>query len=50
VFENAPLDQKISTSGLAIRRVNQAVGSMLGYTRVEELVGRKILEFACRAD
>jgi two-component system sensor histidine kinase VicK len=45
VFENSPLGQKIITPDLTIRQVNQAVVDMLGYTRPEDLIGRKILEF-----
>ena len=46
VFENAPLGQKIITPDLTIRQVNQAVVEMLGFTRPDELVGHKIIEFA----
>lgn len=46
VFENSPLGQKIITPDLTIRQVNAATVQMLGFTRAEELVGRKILEFA----
>ena len=46
VFENSPLGQKIITPDLTIRQVNQAVVDMLGYTRPEDLIGRKIAEFA----
>jgi two-component system sensor histidine kinase VicK len=46
VFENAPLGQKIITPDLTIRQVNQAVVTMLGFTRPDELIGRKIIEFA----
>jgi two-component system sensor histidine kinase VicK len=46
VFENAPLGQKIITPDLTIRQVNQAVVTMLGFTSPEELIGRKIIEFA----
>ncbi|GAB3824102.1 PAS domain-containing sensor histidine kinase [Hymenobacter jeollabukensis] len=46
VFENAPLGQKIITPDLTIRQVNQAVVNMLGYEQPEELIGRRILEFA----
>jgi len=45
VFENSPLGQKIITPDLTIRQVNAAVVAMLGYTRPEELIGRRILEF-----
>ncbi|MGI4741191.1 MAG: PAS domain-containing sensor histidine kinase [Janthinobacterium lividum] len=46
VFENSPLGQKIITPDLTIRQVNQAVVDMLGFTKPEDLVGRKIMEFA----
>lgn len=46
VFENSPLGQKIITPDLTIRQVNQAVVDMLGFARPDELIGRKILEFA----
>jgi two-component system sensor histidine kinase VicK len=46
VFENSPLGQKIITPDLTIRQVNQAVVDMLGFTRPDELIGRKIMEFA----
>jgi two-component system sensor histidine kinase VicK len=46
VFENSPLGQKIITPDLMIRQVNVAVVDMLGYTSPEELIGRRILEFA----
>ncbi|KAA9327715.1 PAS domain S-box protein [Hymenobacter busanensis] len=46
VFENSPLGQKIITPDLTIRQVNQAVLAMLGFTRPEELVGHKIIDFA----
>jgi len=45
VFENSPLGQKIITPDLTIRQVNQAVVTMLGYPRPEDIIGRKILEF-----
>jgi two-component system sensor histidine kinase VicK len=46
VFENSPLGQKIITPDLTIRQVNAAVVAMLGYTSPEELIGRRIMEFA----
>ncbi|TVT39265.1 PAS domain S-box protein [Hymenobacter setariae] len=46
VFENSPLGQKIITPDLMIRQVNVAVVDMLGYKSPEELIGRRILEFA----
>ncbi|WP_400192678.1 ATP-binding protein [Hymenobacter sp. B81] len=46
VFENSPLGLKIITPDLTIRQVNPAVLAMLGITRPEDLVGRKIIEFA----
>lgn len=44
VFENSPLGQKIITPDLMIRQINAAVVAMLGYTRPEELIGRRIME------
>ena len=46
VFENSPLGQKIITPDLTIHQVNQAVVDMLGFHRPEELIGRRIIEFA----
>lgn len=46
VFENSPLGQKIITPDLTIRQVNPAVVTMLGYSQPDELIGRRILEFA----
>ncbi|MDB5268083.1 MAG: hypothetical protein JWP58_1123 [Hymenobacter sp.] len=46
VFENSPFGQKIITPDLTIRQANQAVVDMLGCPDVQDLVGRKILEFA----
>jgi two-component system sensor histidine kinase VicK len=46
IFENSPFGQKIITPDLVIRQANQAVVEMLGCTDVEDLVGRKIMEFA----
>ncbi|MFC7671295.1 PAS domain-containing protein [Hymenobacter humi] len=46
VFENAPLGQKIITPDLTIRQANPAVVKMLGCAGVDDLVGRKIIEFA----
>lgn len=46
VFENSPLGQKIITPDLTIRQANQAVMTMLGCTRLDDIVGHKILEFA----
>lgn len=46
VFENAPLGQKIITPDLTIRQANPAVAQMLGCASVEDLVGRKILDFS----
>jgi two-component system sensor histidine kinase VicK len=45
VFDNSPLGQKIITPDLTIRQVNAAVIAMLGYTRPDELIGRRILDF-----
>ncbi|QNP54269.1 PAS domain S-box protein (plasmid) [Hymenobacter qilianensis] len=46
VFENSPLGQKIITPDLTIRQANPAVVRMLGLRSPDELVGRKIREFA----
>ncbi|MBD2715185.1 PAS domain S-box protein [Microvirga sp. STR05] len=46
VFENSPLGQKIITPDLVIRQANQALATMLGFERGQDLVGRRILEFA----
>ncbi|MBC6608409.1 PAS domain-containing sensor histidine kinase [Hymenobacter sp. BT188] len=46
VFENSPLGQKIITSDLTIRQVNPAILSMMGYSRPDELIGRRILDFS----
>jgi two-component system sensor histidine kinase VicK len=46
VFENSPLGQKIITPDLTIRQVNAAVVAMLGYTSPDELIGRRIMDFA----
>ncbi|MBD2722565.1 PAS domain-containing sensor histidine kinase [Hymenobacter armeniacus] len=46
VFENAPLGQKIITPDLVIQQANRAVVEMLGCAGVDDLVGRKILEFS----
>jgi two-component system sensor histidine kinase VicK len=46
VFENSPLGQKIITPDLTIRQANPAVVQMLGYTRLEDIVGHQIQEFA----
>lgn len=46
VFENAPLGQKIITPDLTIRQANPEVVKMLGCAGVDDLVGRKIIEFA----
>jgi two-component system sensor histidine kinase VicK len=46
VFEHSPLGNKIIDNELTIKQVNPAVVAMLGFTRAEELVGHKIIEFA----
>jgi two-component system sensor histidine kinase VicK len=46
VFDHSPLGNKIIDSDLVIKQVNPAVLVMLGFERAEELVGRKIIEFA----
>ncbi len=45
VFDQSPLGQKIIDADLIIRQANPAVIAMLGFTRTDELVGRRILEF-----
>ncbi|WP_210517105.1 PAS domain-containing sensor histidine kinase [Hymenobacter terricola] len=46
VFECSLLGQKIIAPDLTIRQANPAVVAMLGLSRPDELVGRRILEFA----
>jgi two-component system sensor histidine kinase VicK len=46
VFEHSPLGNKIIDSELTIKQVNPAVVAMLGFARADELVGRKIIDFA----
>ncbi|WP_303310182.1 PAS domain-containing sensor histidine kinase [Hymenobacter sp. BT730] len=46
VFENSPLGQKIITPDLTMRQVNPSFVAMMGYTRPDELIGRKILDFS----
>jgi two-component system sensor histidine kinase VicK len=46
VFENSPFGQKIISSDLVIQQANPAVLHMLGCTKIEDLVGHQILEFA----
>jgi two-component system sensor histidine kinase VicK len=46
VFENSPLGQKIIDPDLTICQANQALADMLGFSNAQELVGRRILEFA----
>ncbi|MFD1875029.1 PAS domain-containing sensor histidine kinase [Hymenobacter bucti] len=46
VFDHSPLGNKIIDSDLVIKQVNPAVLAMLGFEKAEELVGRKIIEFA----
>ncbi|GAA4383211.1 PAS domain-containing sensor histidine kinase [Hymenobacter koreensis] len=46
VFENSPLGQKIIDPDLTIRQANRALALMLGLGQPEELVGRRIMEFA----
>lgn len=45
VFENSPLGQKIITADLIIRQANPALVAMLGFTRSNQVPGRRILEF-----
>jgi two-component system sensor histidine kinase VicK len=46
VFDHSPLGHKIIDNELIIRQANPAVVAMLGLTKVEELVGRRIIEFS----
>lgn len=46
IFDHSPLGNKIIDSDMLIRQANPAVVAMLGFTRPEELTGRKIIEFA----
>ncbi|PJJ60938.1 PAS domain-containing sensor histidine kinase [Hymenobacter chitinivorans] len=46
VFENSPLGHKIIAPDLTILQANPALAAMLGLAGPEELVGRRILEFA----
>lgn len=46
VFENSPFGQKIITPDLIIQQANHAVLAMLGCTRLEDVVGHEIMEFA----
>ncbi|TYZ07861.1 PAS domain S-box protein [Hymenobacter lutimineralis] len=46
VFENTPLGQKIIDPDLNILQANQALADMLGFARAQELVGKRILDFA----
>ncbi|AMJ64021.1 PAS domain-containing sensor histidine kinase [Hymenobacter sp. PAMC 26628] len=46
VFENSPLGQKIISPDLLIRQANPALVAMLGLTRPDEVVGRRIIDFA----
>ncbi|MCR5886433.1 PAS domain-containing sensor histidine kinase [Hymenobacter sp. J193] len=46
VFENTPLGQKIIDPDLNILQANQALADMLGFGKAEELVGKRILDFA----
>jgi two-component system sensor histidine kinase VicK len=46
VFEHSPLGNKVIDRELTIKQVNPAVVAMLGFARADELVGRKIIEFA----
>lgn len=46
VFDNSPFGQKIITTDLIIRQANPALLAMLGYTRLEDVVGHQIREFA----
>jgi two-component system sensor histidine kinase VicK len=46
VFEESPLGHKIIDDQLLIRQANPAVVDMLGLASAEELIGRRIIEFA----
>ncbi|MDF7815073.1 PAS domain-containing sensor histidine kinase [Hymenobacter sp. YC55] len=46
VFENSPLGQKIIDPDLRIRQANQALATMLGLKKPQQVVGRRIIEFA----
>jgi two-component system sensor histidine kinase VicK len=46
VFDNSPFGQKIISSDLIIRQANPVVLEMLGCSRLEDVVGHQILEFA----
>jgi two-component system sensor histidine kinase VicK len=46
VFDHSPLGNKIIDNELRIRQVNPAVVAMLGLSTADELIGRKIIEFA----
>jgi two-component system sensor histidine kinase VicK len=46
VFDHSPLGHKIIDNELIIRQANPAVVAMLGLTKVEELLGRRIIEFS----
>jgi two-component system sensor histidine kinase VicK len=46
VFENSPLGQKIIDPDLTIRQANQALAALLGLKTPQQVVGRKIMEFA----
>jgi two-component system sensor histidine kinase VicK len=46
VFDNSPIGQKIIAADLVIRQVNPALLALLGCTRLEDVVGHQIMEFA----
>ncbi|MGI4734444.1 MAG: PAS domain-containing sensor histidine kinase [Janthinobacterium lividum] len=46
VFNHSPLGNKIIDADLTIHQANPAALALLGLTRLEELVGHKIIEFA----
>ena len=46
VFNHSPFGNKIIDSELTVHQANPAVLAMLGLTRLDELVGHKIVEFA----
>jgi two-component system sensor histidine kinase VicK len=46
VFQNSPLGHKIIAPDLTIRQANPALVAMLGFTRPDEVEGRRILDFS----
>ena len=46
VFKNSPMGQKIIDPDLFIRQVNPALAAMLGLKGPQQVVGRRVIEFA----